>query len=277
MKSSRERARAAEEDRKRQKEAQEAERKKGEAAAKEERRRAKEQEARERAAAKEHAKEIAREKERAAKAEKEARPAPTAASQSATLTSNDSSSATSPRGGHHRSHSRGGGGGGGSAALPSPTLEISPKRKQFAIPLSQAFVNHRYNLANPIGTDEGKLREISSDLSQGDLLCPAVLTKSIEFISSDGLEEEGIFRLSGTHDVIQKYKHDFDCGVQDPYIDCYDPNNVTGVLKLWFRDLPEPVFTHKLGKLFRNLRESDVRFTLLSSFYLSLSLTIAFL
>ena len=75
---------------------------------------------------------------------------------------------------------------------------------------------------------------------------PLILTKCAEAVQMYGLNTVGIYRLSGVNTQIQKLRAAFDrdCrGVNllaEEYIS--DINNITSVLKLWFRELPDPLF-----------------------------------
>eukprot|EP00004_Rigifila_ramosa_P019961 TRINITY_DN5151_c0_g1_i1.p1 TRINITY_DN5151_c0_g1~~TRINITY_DN5151_c0_g1_i1.p1 ORF type:complete len:807 (+),score=217.63 TRINITY_DN5151_c0_g1_i1:35-2422(+) len=81
-----------------------------------------------------------------------------------------------------------------------------------------------------------------------DILCqqteiPAIFSRCVAFIQEKGMKNEGIFRLSGDKSEIQKLKTAFDSG-QDFSIESItqDPNAVAGCLKMWLRELPEPLF-----------------------------------
>ncbi|KAI9255239.1 Rho GTPase activation protein [Phascolomyces articulosus] len=75
---------------------------------------------------------------------------------------------------------------------------------------------------------------------------PHILTKCAEAVETYGLNSVGLYRLSGVNTQIQKLRAAFDrdCrGVNlmsEEYIS--DINNITSVLKLWFRELPDPLF-----------------------------------
>ncbi|KAI9489451.1 Rho GTPase activation protein [Zychaea mexicana] len=75
---------------------------------------------------------------------------------------------------------------------------------------------------------------------------PLILIKCAEVVETYGLNTVGIYRLSGVNTQIQKLRAAFDrdCrGVNlltEEYIS--DINNITSVLKLWFRELPDPLF-----------------------------------
>jgi len=69
-------------------------------------------------------------------------------------------------------------------------------------------------------------------------------------IEAYGLDSVGIYRLSGTTSKVQKLKSllDKDIEAVDLNADEWraDINNVSSVLKLWLRELPEPLLTFEL-------------------------------
>ncbi|KAF7732372.1 hypothetical protein EC973_005268 [Apophysomyces ossiformis] len=85
---------------------------------------------------------------------------------------------------------------------------------------------------------------------------PLVLVKCAEAVERYGLKTVGIYRLSGTNSQIQKLKAAFDrdCAGVDLHSEEYgsDINNVTSVLKLWFRELPDPLFPNSSYQHFLN-------------------------
>lgn len=80
---------------------------------------------------------------------------------------------------------------------------------------------------------------------------PPILEKCAEAIEQVGIENKGIYRLSGTTSKVQRLKGQFDADWMavdlmnnDEAIG--DINIVAGCLKLWFRELPEPLMTWDL-------------------------------
>lgn len=71
---------------------------------------------------------------------------------------------------------------------------------------------------------------------------PAVITDTIEQLTKRGLKEEGIFRLGGSHAALQQYKARYNQGERPDLSKELDINNVSGILKMWFRELPESIF-----------------------------------
>lgn len=67
---------------------------------------------------------------------------------------------------------------------------------------------------------------------------------SFTFAASSGLQHQGIFRVSGSQVEISNFREGFERG-EDPLADTTDAsdiNSVAGVLKLYLRELREPLF-----------------------------------
>lgn len=79
---------------------------------------------------------------------------------------------------------------------------------------------------------------------------PPILEKCASAIESIGLQSMGIYRLSGTTSKVQKLKGQFDLDwnavdlMNDEAIN--DINIIAACLKLWLRELPEPLLTYEL-------------------------------
>ncbi|KAM5221236.1 LOW QUALITY PROTEIN: rho GTPase-activating protein 4 [Ctenodactylus gundi] len=73
---------------------------------------------------------------------------------------------------------------------------------------------------------------------------PLVVESCIRFINLNGLQHEGIFRVSGAQQRISEIRDAFERG-EDPLVEgCspHDLDSVAGVLKLYFRSLERPLF-----------------------------------
>ncbi|CAG8585031.1 4608_t:CDS:10, partial [Ambispora gerdemannii] len=85
---------------------------------------------------------------------------------------------------------------------------------------------------------------------------PLILVKCAEAIEQYGLESQGIYRLNGATSQIQKLKTLFDRNAEAVDLKTEDflsdINNIAGVLKLWFRELPEPLFPYNMYYEFIN-------------------------
>eukprot|EP01103_Thecamoeba_quadrilineata_P014618 TRINITY_DN4399_c0_g9_i1.p1 TRINITY_DN4399_c0_g9~~TRINITY_DN4399_c0_g9_i1.p1 ORF type:complete len:548 (-),score=141.11 TRINITY_DN4399_c0_g9_i1:179-1822(-) len=78
---------------------------------------------------------------------------------------------------------------------------------------------------------------------------PTALYKLIDYIRQNGLDVPGIFRISGIATQIQAIKKMYDAG-KLPDLSKYDINDVAGALKLWLRQLPQPLLTFSLYEAF---------------------------
>ncbi|KUI57647.1 RHO GTPase-activating protein RGD1 [Cytospora mali] len=82
------------------------------------------------------------------------------------------------------------------------------------------------------------------------LAVPMVVYQCIQAVDLFGLTVEGIYRLSGSLPSVNKLKSMFDTDTESPQLDFRNPenffhdvNSVAGLLKQFFRDLPDPLLT----------------------------------
>ncbi|NXP89909.1 RHG25 protein, partial [Passerina amoena] len=75
----------------------------------------------------------------------------------------------------------------------------------------------------------------------GQHLVPLVVQKSTEFILEHGVAEEGIFRLPGQDSLVRQLRDAFDAGERPSFSRDTDVHTVASLLKLYLRELPEPV------------------------------------
>ncbi|KAK6906409.1 hypothetical protein I203_100394 [Kwoniella mangroviensis CBS 8507] len=92
--------------------------------------------------------------------------------------------------------------------------------------------------------------DLDEQLNRDGVEVPKVVEKCAQAIEAYGLESMGIYRLSGTTSRVQALKNALDKDIDniDVMSDEWsaDINVVSGVLKLWFRELPEPLLTYGL-------------------------------
>ncbi|KAK1922699.1 hypothetical protein DB88DRAFT_496005 [Papiliotrema laurentii] len=92
--------------------------------------------------------------------------------------------------------------------------------------------------------------DLGEQLARDGREIPKVVEKCAQAIEAYGLESMGIYRLSGTTSRVQALKAalDRDVDAVDIMSDEWsaDINVVSGALKLWFRELPEPLLTFGL-------------------------------
>jgi len=88
-----------------------------------------------------------------------------------------------------------------------------------------------------VSIEEGLRRSahISPDL-------PDVLSFCLAYIELYGLDEVGVFRLSGSLRDVAVLRYMFQQGLYPAPTDIRDVNVATNLLKLYFRELPEPLF-----------------------------------
>nr|XP_028683312.1 breakpoint cluster region protein-like [Macaca mulatta] len=74
---------------------------------------------------------------------------------------------------------------------------------------------------------------------------PYIVRQCVEELKRRGMEEVGIYRVSGVATDIQALKAAFDVNNKDVSVMMseMDVNAIAGTLKLYFRELPEPLFT----------------------------------
>uniref|UniRef100_A0A673G716 Rho GTPase-activating protein 25-like n=1 Tax=Sinocyclocheilus rhinocerous TaxID=307959 RepID=A0A673G716_9TELE len=75
----------------------------------------------------------------------------------------------------------------------------------------------------------------------GSRLVPILVEKCAEFIREQGLIEEGIFRLPGQDNQVKQFREAFDAGERPSFPSDTDVHTVASLLKLYLRELPEPV------------------------------------
>ncbi|XP_031512318.1 breakpoint cluster region protein-like [Papio anubis] len=86
---------------------------------------------------------------------------------------------------------------------------------------------------------------ISSSRRRQRSKVPYIVRQCMEEIERRGMEEVGIYRVSGVATDIQALKAAFDVNNKDVSVMTseMDVNGIAGTLKLYFRELPEPLFT----------------------------------
>ncbi|XP_056601326.1 active breakpoint cluster region-related protein isoform X1 [Triplophysa dalaica] len=81
---------------------------------------------------------------------------------------------------------------------------------------------------------------------------PYIVRQCIEEVEKRGIDEVGIYRISGVATDIQALKAAFDINTKDilMMLSDMDINAIAGTLKLYFRELPEPLLTDRLYPAF---------------------------
>ncbi|SPN99780.1 related to GTPase-activating protein beta-chimerin [Cephalotrichum gorgonifer] len=146
-----------------------------------------------------------------------------------------------------------GGGGPSPLAAPVPVSAPAPVPRQQSPPMQVARTP-------PPAASESK-RIFGVDLlrlhERDTLVVPMVVIQCIQAVDLFGLNMEGIYRQSGSLNSINGLKAMFDADSTNPKLDFRNPenffhdvNSVTGLLKQFFRDLPDPLLTNEHHKAF---------------------------
>jgi Rho GTPase-activating protein RGD1 len=113
----------------------------------------------------------------------------------------------------------------GGRPSPPAAAQPTPSRPVFGLPLSKLY-------------------------ERDGLAVPMVVYQCIQAVDLFGLGLEGIYRQSGSVNHINKLKQMFDTDSSNPLLDFRNPenfyhdvNSVTGLLKQFLRDLPDPLLT----------------------------------
>ncbi|GAA6053119.1 hypothetical protein JCM3770_002862 [Rhodotorula araucariae] len=92
--------------------------------------------------------------------------------------------------------------------------------------------------------------DLGEQMARDNVDVPRVLEKCAEAIELHGLDSMGIYRLSGTTSRVQRLKAALDRDLEGTDLlseeNLLDINDIAAVLKLWFRELPEPLLTWEL-------------------------------
>ncbi|XP_040011687.1 rho GTPase-activating protein 25 [Xiphias gladius] len=75
----------------------------------------------------------------------------------------------------------------------------------------------------------------------GPHMVPILVQTCVEYIKENGLNEEGIFRLPGQDNAVKQFRDAFDAGERPSFPSDTDVHTVASLLKLYLRELPEPV------------------------------------
>ncbi|KAI8144899.1 Rho GTPase activation protein [Fennellomyces sp. T-0311] len=123
----------------------------------------------------------------------------------------------------------------------SPQLRTDPKKRPLP---SLAFAVTLENLAR------------LEDSEQQAAFVPKLVRQIIEHLKAHGLEKEGLFRKSPASDELNRVKETFNRG-ESVDLTQHDINVSASLLKVFFKELPEPVITQQLCADLGKLPDSD--------------------
>lgn len=107
--------------------------------------------------------------------------------------------------------------------------DVTRNRKVFGVPLNIL-----------------RKRDVDADV-------PSIVEKSTHFIYEYGLDKEGIFRQAGRSTQIENLKDQLNQGANVFFSENMDVHSVANLLKLWLRELPEPLLTFKAYSTFMKI------------------------
>ncbi|XP_078258100.1 rho GTPase-activating protein 24 isoform X2 [Rhinoraja longicauda] len=100
----------------------------------------------------------------------------------------------------------------------------------------------------------------------GAHMAPMLVEQCADFIRQRGLKEEGLFRLPGQANLVKELQEAFDCGEKPLFDSNTDVHTVASLLKLYLRELPEPVIPYAkydefllCAKLFTKEQETGMK------------------
>ncbi|KAJ7066582.1 Rho GTPase activation protein [Mycena amicta] len=96
--------------------------------------------------------------------------------------------------------------------------------------------------------------DLADQMSRDNVEVPPIMEKCCQAIEKYGLESQGIYRVSGTMTKVANLRQRLDRDLDSVDLDSTewssDINNVSSVLKMWLRELPDPLLTFELQQGF---------------------------
>jgi len=85
---------------------------------------------------------------------------------------------------------------------------------------------------------------------------PQIVTKSLEALQPH-VDAEGLFRLSGSVDDVNRLKASFNSGSPIDFTGVSNPHTISNLLKLFFRELPDPLLTYSRYEKFLSVAKES--------------------
>ncbi|XP_048195176.1 rho GTPase-activating protein 22 isoform X2 [Perognathus longimembris pacificus] len=120
-------------------------------------------------------------------------------------------------------------------------------RRVIWAPLGRGTARSSYAHAHPLkplptGIFGQRLEDtVYHERKYGPRLAPLLVEQCVDFIRERGLTEEGLFRMPGQANLVRDLQDSFDCGEKPLFDSTTDVHTVASLLKLYLRELPEPV------------------------------------
>ncbi|KAJ7668337.1 Rho GTPase activation protein [Mycena rosella] len=95
---------------------------------------------------------------------------------------------------------------------------------------------------------------LADQMTRDNVELPPIMEKCCQAIEKYGIESQGIYRLSGTVTKVANLRQRLDKDLESVDLDApewsSDINNVASVMKMWLRELPDPLLTCELQQGF---------------------------
>jgi len=92
--------------------------------------------------------------------------------------------------------------------------------------------------------------ELQREIHYSECPIPLFIQKGCRYIRRHGLKQEGIFRIGGVQNEIYDLQTRLNNGELVDFTTITSVHTVTGLLKMFFRDLPTPILTYTLYQKF---------------------------
>ncbi|KAJ6581469.1 GTPase activating protein [Mycena capillaripes] len=145
-------------------------------------------------------------------------------------------------------------------ATPRGPRREGPSDEGFLPPLPTHYTDKGRNTP-PNGTnglqDRGRPTfgvDLADQMTRDNVEVPPIMEKCCQAIEKYGIESQGIYRLSGTMTKVANLRQRLDKDLESVDLDAQewssDINNVASVMKMWLRELPDPLLTYDLQQGF---------------------------
>jgi hypothetical protein len=107
---------------------------------------------------------------------------------------------------------------------------------------SSSAAKKQSKLAKTFGVPVG---DVVNALPNGARI-PPFLVDAIAWLEQYAMTSEGLFRMNASANALAAMRSQIDKEGNANFPHDLDPNLVAGIIKLWFREMPEPILTHDL-------------------------------
>ncbi len=131
----------------------------------------------------------------------------------------------------------------------------NPTEKKLWVEKFKEVLGARGMLEKPPPTFGAKLDAVTKSVQ--NVQVPKVVWDCVEYVRKFGMETDGVFRKSGSNDRIKDMKTCYDSDTPVGFRDGDDVHNAAGCLKLWLREMPEPLVPYDFYRAFTEAKTED--------------------